>query len=245
MPLYDVTNASTLSSTELGRLTVRGQGLEVKAKLKECGIKEGEAAAAVLMKVEQGKVRGSQWVLMGGLKPVQLPTHHLGGERSKKVTLDLGDLSKFTFPGDSDPRKTCNRSNWIPAHQLTTKITINKRELTDPKDIEEDEVMTQGFMVRLTVVPLGMGEAGLWLGAITGTPESLKAEAEKRGISDYDATVPTLQVSLGTTRTGAHAVIKMGPQEGTLIKKGWGMYPVLLVRITPGYTRDNLLYFRS
>ena len=102
MPLFDISRASTLGSTDLGRLTVRGLGVELQAKLVESGLtKDKEAAAAVLMKVEGGKLQGTCWTLVGGLKAVAVPTHHLGGERNKKVSLNLSDLIVFTFPGMS------------------------------------------------------------------------------------------------------------------------------------------------
>ena len=102
--------------------------------------------------------------------------------------------------------------------------------------------MRKGFMVRVTILPLGAGEAGLWLGAVPGDLDSVKKEAEKRGMNEYDVRVPTLQVSLGTAQTGAQALLKMGPKEGSLVSKLWGMYPILLVGITPGAAEDNLYY---
>ena len=60
-----------------------------------------------------------------------------------------------------------------------------------------------------------------------GTKESLKAEAEKRGMTEYDARVPTLEVSLGTTATGPQASVRMGPMENDWMDKGWGNYPYL------------------
>ena len=75
MPLFDISKASTLGSTDLGRLTVRGLGVELQAKLVESGLtKDKEAAAAVLMKVEGGKLMGTRWTLVGGLKAVAVPT---------------------------------------------------------------------------------------------------------------------------------------------------------------------------
>ena len=69
MPLFDVSKASTLGSTDLGRLTVKGLGVDLQAKLTESGlIQDKEAAVAVLIKVEGGKLQGTCWTLVGGLK---------------------------------------------------------------------------------------------------------------------------------------------------------------------------------
>ena len=98
MPLFDSNKASTLASTDLGRPTVKGLGAELQAKSVESDlIKEKEAAAAVVIKVEGERIMGTKWTLVGGLKQVAVPTHHLGGERSKSVMLDLSDMSVFSF----------------------------------------------------------------------------------------------------------------------------------------------------
>lgn len=230
MPLFDVSKASTLGSTDLGRLTVKGLGVDLQAKLTESGlIQDKEAAVAVLIKVEGGKLQGTCWTLVGGLKTVVVPTHHLGGERGKTVSLNLGDLSVFTFPGDGDPRQSSNRSYWVPGMQLTTKLTTSDGEVTDKKLIEADPVFKKGFVLRVSILPLKAGEAALWLSIAPGTKESVKAEAEKKGMTSYDARIPTLEVPLGTTATGPQATVRMGPMEGDWIAKGWGNYPLIMV----------------
>ena len=71
MPLFDSNKASTLGSTDLGRPTVKGLGAELQAKSVESDlIKEKEAAAAVVIKVEGERIMGTKWTLEGGLKQV-------------------------------------------------------------------------------------------------------------------------------------------------------------------------------
>ena len=75
------------------------------------------------------------------------------------------------------------------------------------------------------------GEVALWLGFAPGMKESVKAEAEKKGMTKYDARVPTLEVSLGTAHTGPKAIVKMGPMENDWMSWGWCNYPLIMVKI--------------
>ena len=178
MVLYDISKVFTLTCQELDRLRVMGVGTEINAKLAECGGETAGATAAILMSVENGTIKGCKWLLSGGFGEVAVPTQRLGGERGKTVMLDLRDLSRFNFPGDEDPRNAVNRSEWMPASSVVSKIiTRDKRVITDKKDIEEDEMMAAGgFSVRITVLPMRVGRVAIWMGAAPGSPTSIKAE---------------------------------------------------------------------
>ena len=230
MVLYDIKSATTLTVPELDRLRVRGVGLEVNAKLAECGVEPTGVPAAIIMAIEKSKIKGCKWALTGGFDPVTVPTQRLGGERGKQVVLDLSDLTRFSFPGDQDPRNGVNRSEWMPASQLVSKIIKrDKEEITDKKEIEEDELMAKGgFSVRLTILPVGVGQVAVWMGAAPGDAAHIKAEAEKRGLDEYSATIPTLGVPLGPKQKSSQASARMCPAEGDLVSKKWGMYPLLL-----------------
>ena len=125
----------------------------------------------------------------------------------------------------------------MPGLQLATKITSTDGEVTDKKLMEDAPVFKKGFMMRVTVLPLKSGEAALWLGIVPGTKESVKEEAEEKGMSEYDARIPTLEVSLGTVQTGPQAIVKMGPREDKWIGKGWGIYPLIMV--SPPYRSQS------
>ena len=97
-------------------------------------------------------------------------------------------------------------------------------------EIEEDELMAKGgFSVRLTILPVGVGQVAVWMGAAPGDAAHIKAEAEKRGLDEYSATIPTLGVPLGPKQKSSQASARMCPAEGDLVSKKWGMYPLLLV----------------
>ena len=230
MVLYDISKASTLTNQEVDRLKVMGIGMEVNAKIAECGGEPAGATAAILMSVEKGAIKGCKWLLTGGFGEVAVPTQRLGGERGKTVMLDLRDLSRFNFPGDEDPRNAVNRSEWMPAASVVSKIiTRDKRVITDKKDIEEDEMMAAGgFSVRITVLPMRVGRVAIWMGAAPGSPTSIKAEAEKRGLDAYVASIPTLGVQLGSKGNNP-AQARMCPSEGEILSNKWGMYPLIMV----------------
>ena len=101
--------------------------------------------------------------------------------------------------------------------------------MTDKKLMEADLVFKKGFILRVSILPMKTGEAALWLSIAPGTKESVKAEAEKKGMTEYDARVPTLEVTLGTTATGPQVTVNMGPMEGDWMAKGWGNYPLIMV----------------
>ena len=233
MVFFNISKASMLTHQELERLKVMGVGMAVNAKLAECGREAAEVSACILMSIEQGKIKGCKWLLSGGLGEVSVPTLRLGGERGKTVNLDLKDLTAFNFPGDEDPREGVNRSEWMPAASVVSKIlTRDKRTLVDKKDIEEDEFMLSGgFSIRITVLPIKVGRVAIWVGAAPGSPTTIKEEAEKRGLTAHAATIPTLGIQLvGKGNNPVQA--RMSPSEGELLSNNWGMYPLLLVRYT-------------
>ena len=85
-----------------------------------------------------------------------------------------------------------------------------------------------GFSVRITVLPMRVGRVAIWMGAAPGSPTSIKAEAEKRGLDAYAASIPTLGVQLGSKGTNP-APARMCPSEGEILSKKWGMYPLIMV----------------
>ena len=229
MPLFDIKGASTLSPEELDKLKIGGLGLELDAKLGKCGAGTDGATATIIMAIEKGKIRGCKWALKGRYPDVKIPASRLGGE-DRKVVLDLSDLSMFNFPGDQDPRNGVNRSEWMPASQLASKIIVDKKEVTDKKAMEEDEYLAGGgFCVRLTILPIALGKVAIWMGAAPGDQKHIKEEAEKRGLTEYSALIPTLGVPLGTTGGEGMTTARLCPTEGELVSKHWGQYPLIMV----------------
>ena len=95
MGLYDITKATTMSTSKLASLKVSGVGTEISTKLAEFSGNSQKPTAGVLMAVENGQIKGSKWVLVGDLGKADVHTQRLGGDRGKMVTMDLSDLSKF------------------------------------------------------------------------------------------------------------------------------------------------------
>lgn len=229
MPLFNIKGASTLSPEELDNLKISGLGLELDAKLGKCGAETDGATATIIMAIERGKIRGCKWALKGRYPDVKISASRLGGQ-DRKVVLDLSDLSMFNFPGDQDPRNGVNRSEWMPASQLASKIIIDKKEVTDKKAMEEDEYLAGGgFCVRLTILPIALGKVAIWMGAAPGDQKHIQEEADKRGLTEYSALIPTLGVPLGTTGGEGMTTARLCPSEGELVSKCWGQYPLIMV----------------
>ena len=211
-------------------MKVSGVGTEISTKIAEFSGNSQKPTAGILIGVENGKTKGSKWVLVGNLGKADVHTQRLGGDRGKMITIDLSDLSRFKFNADVDPRNGANRSQWIDVKDLMMKIRTRDKEVTtDPKAMEEDSFIAGGgCSVRLTVLPTGAGKACLWMGAAPGSPQSIKEAAQVRGLEDNAATIPTVGVKLGNKSENS-VKIGMAPAEGQHISKGWGAYPLLLV----------------
>ena len=230
MGVYDISKATTLSTSELASLKVTGM-VEFKNKMADFSGGAQIPTAGVLMAVESGKVKGSKWVLTGDLGQASVHTQRLGGDRGQTVTLDLSDLTKFRFDGETDPRNGANRSDWVPVQELMVKIesSRDKTVTTDPKSMEEDNFIKKGgCSVRVTILPTGAGKAALWMGAAPGSPTMIKEVAQKKGLEASAATIPTVAVKLGS-KSESCAKIRVAPAEGKPVSKGWGIYPLLLV----------------
>ena len=61
--------------------------------------------AAVMMTVDARVLKGTQWILRGGLGEITVPLQRIQEDKSLKVTLDLSDLSQAKFPTTVDPTK--------------------------------------------------------------------------------------------------------------------------------------------
>ena len=49
------------------------------------------------------------------------------------VEIDLSDLTKFSFPTQSDPRDYSNLSNWTESLSLVTRLQDGTEDLKDPE----------------------------------------------------------------------------------------------------------------
>ena len=230
MGAFDTSEATAITREEMEKLKVAGAGDEIKAKLQACGATGGEVCAAIIIAVEGAKVKGSKWTIVGNLGQVDVSTHRLKGERGVVVTVDLSDMTKFPFPGATDPRNGANRSEWVGGHSLATKMITQDETIQDKHAMSQHDYMAEGgFSLRATVVPITMGEVLIWVAAAPGTPEMIKDEADLRGLSGYAANIPTFGVKLAKTSKTTEAMGIMKPGEGDLVSKKWGMYPLIQV----------------
>ena len=159
---------------------------------------------------------------MGNLGEVDVSTHRLDGARGVVVTVDLTDMTMFSFPASSDPRNGANRSEWVGGDTLATRMVTQDEVITDKHTITNIDYMADGgFSLRATVVPITMGEVLIWVAAAPGTPEMIKDQADLRGLTGYAPNIPTFGVKLVKTCKTTVAMGLMRPVEGDLVSKKW------------------------
>jgi hypothetical protein len=155
-------------------------------------------------------------------------------------------LTKFTFPGVTDPRNGSNRSDWIEGVTLANKMITEDETITDKNTLTNMDYFTNGgFSLRAVVVPIAMGETLIWVGAAPGTPSWIKEETEKRGLNEYAPNIPTFGIKLVKKRKSNEAEGAMKPMEGDLVSKSWGMYPLIQVRSPEGNDGNNKLFLQK
>ena len=132
-----VTNDMSWANVE-----IPGTGAHASNALKRAGWDGRTPMAAVMTTVDGGVLKGTQWILRGGLGEVTLPLQRIQEDKSLKVTLDLSDLSKAKFPTTVDPTKGGgNHSNWIDGVTLATKLTFGATVLTEQSAIKANIFM--------------------------------------------------------------------------------------------------------
>jgi hypothetical protein len=165
-------------------------------KLEACGVAEGELCAAMVISVQGGKVRGSRWTLVGDLGLVEVSTHRLDGARRVIVTVDLTDMSKFVFPAATDPRTGANRGEWVEGCTLAVKMVTGERRHHRQEHLDKHRLIHRwGFQPPRSDCTYRYGPS-YGLGG-SRTPEwMIKGEAENRGLTGYEANIPTFGVKL-------------------------------------------------
>ena len=104
------------------------------------------------------------------------------------------------------------------------------QDLTDP----DQKSITLSRWKGLNVLPLTMGKMSVWISTALGNPAMIKKEAEDRGLKESSAEIPTCGVKLALSHNAMGTGGKYRPVVITVnpvIWKGWGMYPLLQVRI--------------
>ena len=140
-----VTNENAWANVE-----IPGTGNHASNALKRAGWDGRTPMASVIMTVDAGVLKGTQWILRGGLGEVTLPLQRIQDDKSMKVTLDLSDLSKVKFPTIVDPTKGgANHSLWIDGVSLATRLTFGATTLTEESAIKANSFMkSEGFSLR-------------------------------------------------------------------------------------------------
>jgi hypothetical protein len=129
---------------------VPGTGTHTSNALKRAGWDGRTPMAAIQMTIDGRILKGTQWILRGNLGEVTFPLQRIQPDKSLKVTLDLSDLSKVSFPTTVDPTKGGgNHSLWIDGITLATKLETGATILTETSAIKSSSFMkSSGFSLR-------------------------------------------------------------------------------------------------
>ena len=163
-----------MGQADLSRLIVRGRGAHIATALTNLGWSKGPAVT-ILAKFENGQVEGSRYEAIGSLKGVEIPLRNLDGETKDGqvrnpwrpegsrnppdkprwrnqdwvATIDMSDLSKFTWPevsASSEPRNLCN---WRDGLERTKGLRTKAGTGTDATAIAKHKFFTEkGFCMR-------------------------------------------------------------------------------------------------
>ena len=125
--------------------------------------------AAPVLVLESGVVADSSWVVLGPVKAITFAANVLWAKAAKelKVTIELGDLSIFTF-------MDTNLSCWLDREEL--KVTFHHPDYDEEESLSFREIGQFGagdFCLRLLVCPTSHQNASVWVGAHPSSREDL------------------------------------------------------------------------
>ena len=129
---------------------VTGTGPPLKNALKRGGLDGVTPVASVMISYQHGKVAGAEWLLRGSLNEVSVPMRRISGDTKMFLTLNLTDLSKFSFPTATNPGTGApNHSNWADGEEFTSSLTVGGAVLSEHSDIKRSDFMREtGFSLR-------------------------------------------------------------------------------------------------
>lgn len=141
-----------IAGTAWANVETAGTGVHIGRTLRRQGWNGETPVASVMITIEEGKIKGSRWVLRGNLKTVVIPLRRLRAkDHELKATVDFSDLSKVTFPILSNPQEGgANHSTWTDGLDWITELSPSKGEvIKDRSAIQENPFMKEvGFSLR-------------------------------------------------------------------------------------------------
>ena len=93
-------------------LTVSSTTYQVEAELTRRGALPGKATGTILVNIEEGRTKGSRWLLCGDLGLTKVNGSRLGSKKSIEVSIDTTNLADWAFPTEGAPREPSNLSIW-------------------------------------------------------------------------------------------------------------------------------------
>jgi hypothetical protein len=150
MAYIGVGKVKPLQANALQACVIRGRGPSVGAALKRFGWGSEAACITAVVSLEKGRILGTRYEVRGTLGTVNLSLAKLQlGGTTRKVKLDLTDLSVFEFSGETSPTEASNLSNWIEGVTLVSEYTEGDRTITDRGLIKNEQYFKdEGFSLR-------------------------------------------------------------------------------------------------
>ena len=112
MAYLGVGKMKAMPANALQSCVIRGRGPSVTAAMKRFGWGSEAACITAVVCLEEGKIKGTRFEVRGSLGVVSQNLAKLQrGAMRRAVKLDLTDLSKFQFKGDTSPNEASNLIN--------------------------------------------------------------------------------------------------------------------------------------
>ena len=149
-PEVGIDLAEKIPEISWDNVEVTGTGPPLKNALKRGGWDGITPMASVMVSYQQGRVEGTEWLLRGSLNEVSVPMRRISGDTKMFLTLNLTDLSRFSFPTATNPGTGApNHSNWADGEDFISSLTVGGMVLSDLSDIKKSDFMSEtGFSLR-------------------------------------------------------------------------------------------------
>ena len=227
-PLF--ANRGRLSPLLMGRLLVRGGGVQIDDALKRHGWdgKEPVVTSVATIKVGTGVVRGMRFKMRGGLDPIKFPAKDLwvGARPDVNVALQFDNLGSLTWLNTSQDHR--NQTAWVDSDQLG--MTFTK---TDGTTLSTEEELSGAGVgqsaVRFTVLPAAVDQMILYAGIIPFSKTVLEEKARAAGSDLTSPNCPTVALKL-LYKQGKYwngRPVLLCPTEQLADKAGLGHLPLL------------------
>ena len=218
-------NRGHLSSNLMGKLLVRGGGVQVDDALRRFGwiSPEPVITSVATIDIDSGAVRGFRFETRGSLPEVKFKAGDLWPEARQglMVSFNLSDMSILDWLNEGDTR---NQTAWIDSSECSMKIFHQDRsEILD--DVEKSNAGIGGMVVKFTTLPIQVDRCILYAGIVPFSKNDLRTKLAEVGSSLGYTNVPTICQVVRCQREAAERSPGSSPSWGRGQQQGWSGAP--------------------